>query len=69
MLGEVDSVWVLFEYQKIAPLLKKWKYERDEIAKTQIEIAFQKGLQEVPHFPKDSWIFYVPLGIDRLRER
>lgn len=69
MLDSAESVWVLFEYQKIAPVLKKWKYERDAISETQIETAFRKALGEVPHFTKDARIFYVPLGIDRLRER
>lgn len=69
MPKEVVSVWVLFEYQDVSQILKRWKYEGNENSKIALEQAFGKALRSIPVVSKHTAVSYVPLGVDRWYER
>jgi competence protein ComFC len=69
MPKEVVSVWVLFEYQDVSQILKRWKYEGNENSKIALEQAFGKALRIIPSVSKRAAASYVPLGPDRWYER
>jgi predicted amidophosphoribosyltransferase len=69
MPKEVVSVWVLFEYQDVSQILKRWKYEGNENSKIALEQAFGKALRSIPGVSERAAASYVPLGPDRWYER
>ncbi len=65
MPDEVVSVRVLFEYQRIATVLKDWKYGRDAESERRISEAYANAVEGLPDFPEGASVMYVPIGIDR----
>ena len=65
----VAQILVIFPYQSLSPILKRWKYEKDELAKDFILNAFETALKDLPEFSNECAIIPIPLGIDRFLER